>query len=191
MKKKVLGTYSIAKICHVAPITVGRWIDEGKLPFFTTGGGHRRVWQEDVLKFLKAHNYPIPAYLKVTQGPSVLIVEDDASMRRILRRALERNVTSVRIDEATDGFEAGVKVSSTTPSLVILNIKLPGLDVIKVCERIRANKAFKKVRILAITGEHSDEKKQKVLKAGADGFLMKPFEMDVFLKIAKSLLNSK
>src|SRR5258708_29309955 len=85
LKKKARGTYQIATICHVAPITVGRWIAEGKLPHFTTGGGHRRVWQGDLLKFLQAHNYPLPKNLR-DGGPAILIVEDDATTRRLIRR---------------------------------------------------------------------------------------------------------
>jgi len=53
MVKKAFGTYDIAKICNVTPSTVGNWIDKGLLPTFTTGGGHRRVWDKEPGRFFK------------------------------------------------------------------------------------------------------------------------------------------
>ncbi|MEK7704558.1 MAG: helix-turn-helix domain-containing protein, partial [Myxococcota bacterium] len=57
---KALGTTEVARICHVTPPTVGRWIEDGKLPSFTTGGGHRRVWVADLVAFFREHNIPVP-----------------------------------------------------------------------------------------------------------------------------------
>jgi len=189
LRKKALGTYAISKICQVAPITVGRWIAEGKLPYFTTGGGHRRVWEEDLVKFLKAHNYPVPKNLKSSLHPTILIVDDLAVTRRFIRRALEKTLPLAQIDEAADGYEAGEKISTGIPSVVILDITLPGLNGIKVCERIRLNKALKSVKILAITVNTSEEMKEKVLKAGADAFICKPFQAEALIKTVGKLLG--
>src|SRR5882672_8022730 len=109
--RKALGTYNIAKICNVAPITVGRWIDEGKLPYFTTGGGHRRVWEKHLVKFLEDHNYPIPKNLSASLRPAILIVEDSAPERRLIRRVLEKSIPDAEIREAVNGYEAGEQIS--------------------------------------------------------------------------------
>jgi len=190
LKKKAFGTYNISKICHVAPITVGRWIEEGKLPYFTTGGGHRRVWEADLLKFLKAHNYPIPSDMK-TGRPSILVIEDEASVRRSLRRALEKELPFMQVEEAMDGYEAGEKILSITPIVVVLDINMPGLNGLKVCERIRRNKSHKNVKIVAMSSEPTPAVKEKILKAGADAFLSKPLDLDSFLKIVRSLAGIK
>lgn len=189
MAKKALGTYDIAKICHVAPITVGRWMEEGKLPFFTTGGGHRRVWQEDLVKFLKSHNYPIPKNIKLSVKPVILIVEDDQITRHFIRKGLEKILGGPDIHEASSGYEAGELISTLTPALVVLDIMLPGIDGFEVCKRIRANKAHKGVKILAVSGLPSAEVKTKILKAGADDYLPKPFEMESLIKAVTKLLG--
>lgn len=189
MKKKALGTYDIAKICQVAPITVGRWIDEGKLPFFTTGGGHRRVWDEDLVKFLNAHNYPVPADLKLSQKKTLLIVDDDPAIRKMIRRVIEKEIEDVNLQDAANGFEAGEMISSLLPSLVILDIRLPGMDGFAVCKRIRLNKALKKIKILAISGDTSKEMRDKSIKAGADAFLAKNDLSDELSALTKKLLK--
>ncbi len=188
VKKKALGTYHIAKICQVAPITVGRWIEEGKLPYFTTGGGHRRVWSHDLVKFLKAHNYPVPKDAKFSLKQSVIVVDDDAATRKLIRKILEKDFPEVEIHEATNGFQAGEMVSSKAPSLVILDIFLPGMDGFDVCQQIRQNKALKKVKVLAISGDPSKETRDKILKAGADTFIEKSFKIEAFSDLVKQLL---
>jgi len=171
-------------------MTVGRWIEEGKLPYFTTGGGHRRVWEEDLVKFLKAHNYPIPKNLKSSLRPLLLIVDDEASVRRMIRRALEKEIPEIEIDEAIDGYEAGEKISSLAPSVVILDINLPGVDGFKICERIRLNKALKNVKVLSVTGDPAAGIKERILKSGADDFLAKPFEVVDLVKIVRKLIGA-
>jgi CheY-like chemotaxis protein len=189
MNKKALGTYHIAKICQVAPITVGRWIEEGKLPYFTTGGGHRRVWSHDLVKFLKDHNYPVPKHVMASLGQTVVIVDDDASVRKLIRKILNKQAPEAEIHEATNGFQAGEMISSLSPSLVILDIFLPGMDGIEVCRHIRSKKNLKKVKILAISGHAVKDTKDKILKAGADLFIEKPFKVESFSDAIKSFLG--
>ena len=189
LKRRAFGTYAIAKICHVAPITVGRWIEEGKLPFFTTGGGHRRVWDTDLAAFLKAHNYPAPPNLLSNLNPTVLIVEDNTVTRRLIRRTLEQFVPKFTIREAADGFEAGEMISKTLPNLIVLDIWLPGINGIEICKKIRQDKARKNLKILAINGDASNDTKKKVMKAGADAFLAKPFKAEALLKMVEKLAN--
>jgi CheY-like chemotaxis protein len=182
MKRKAYGTYAISKICQVAPITVGRWIEEKKLPCFTTGGGHRRVWENDLITFLTAHNYPIPKDMKTSRQTVILVVDDEAAIRRLIRRVAEKEIPGVQIEEAEDGFEAAEKIFSLTPAVVVLDIYLPGIDGIKVCERIRVNKALKNVKIIAMTGDPSNGMKEKIMKAGANAFMEKPIDIDALLK---------
>jgi len=189
LRKKALGTYDIAKICQVAPITVGRWIDDGKLPCFTTGGGHRRVWEEDLVKFLNKHGYPVPAHLTSSHNPTVLVVEDDPAARRLIRRLVEKSHSQWKVEEAVDGFEAGEKVSALVPSIVILDMMLPGVSGFKVCERIRLNKALKKVKILAVSSAGDQTWKKQVLKLGADAALSRPCSNEDFVSMFARLVD--
>lgn len=173
MGKKAFGTHDIARICQVTPPTIGRWIEEGKLPSFKTAGGHRRVWGDDLAAFLRSHNIPVPPELDLSQR--VVIVDDEPEVRKFVRRILSEQFPELEIHEASDGFEAGHKIATVLPALVILDLRLPGVDGFKVCRTVRADPTYKNVKILAISGVGVEEAKDQILAAGADAFLPKPF----------------
>jgi CheY-like chemotaxis protein len=184
--KKAYGTYEIAKFCHVMPTTIGRWIEEGKLPSFTTGGGHRRVLTGDLIAFLKAHNFPISSILSDAAALRILVVEDNKMQRRFVQKTLRAHFGDVQIDEAVDGFEAGHKLALGTPNLVLLDLYLPGVNGLKVCQTICQNETLKKTKILAMSGQNPEISRRESLKAGAHDFISKPFESKDFVtKIAQ------
>jgi CheY-like chemotaxis protein len=186
MSKKAFGTYEIANICDVTPSTVGNWIEKGLIPTFTTGGGHRRVWTDDLVKFLHAHNIPIPDALKNIENPKILIVDDEEHIRKLISRSLKKTYPDVEIHEAADGFEAGQKLATIVPFLVLLDLKLPGMDGFKVCELIRNSTKLKSVKVLAISGHNTEEYRARSLASGADDFLGKPFSvLELMEKITK------
>lgn len=176
--KKALGTHEIARVCHVTPPSVIRWMEEGKLVFFTTGGGHRRVWDADLAAFMSAHNMPVPAELVPKEGLRVLIVDDEEDMRRLIARAVSASYPQAELAEARDGFEAGARLYSFSPTLIILDLQLPMLDGFRVCSMIREEEALKGVKILAVTGHNTEESRQSIMEAGADDFLGKPFTIN-------------
>lgn len=189
MNQKAFGTYEIAQICHVTPSTVGNWIDKGLLPTFTTGGGHRRVWQEDLMVFLKKHNIPSTAELLENGRKTILIVDDEAGIRRVVRRTLQKIYPRAQIHEAEDGFDAGKKAARLKPALVILDLKLPGVDGFKVCRDIRADEQLKGIKVLAISGHNAEEWRKESLSAGADDFLGKPFLTEDLEQKVRALLG--
>lgn len=192
-KKEAYGTTDIAKICHVMPSTVGRWLDEKRIPSYKTGGGHRRVWTKDLVRFLKDHNIPLPTELMDQGKAKILIVDDEAPVRRLVRRWVQKFFPGVHVYEAADGFEAGHQVSALRPDLVILDLRLPGIHGLKVCQVIRADKNLEGVKILAMTGYDIEEARPQALGAGADEFLSKPINsVELFEKIGRLLsLNVK
>ena len=179
MKKRSFGTHAAAEICQVTPPTIVRWMEEGHLPFFATLGGHRRVWDKDLAAFLEARNMPVPEELKSPQRTKqILIVDDEDQVRRVVKRTLQKFHSEFEVHEAADGYEAGHKMALLAPSLVILDIKLPGLDGYHVCKMIRSDPRLKSAKILAISGQDADESKERSLAAGADDFLAKPFDAE-------------
>ena len=184
--KEVYGTYEIAKICHVTPATVGRWVDDGKLPSFTTAGGHHRVFKKNLISFLHQLNIPLPDIFKDSRPPRVLVVDDEAPVRKIIVRILKKLPGPIEIEEAADGFEAGRKVSNLRPDVVVLDIRLPGVDGLKILKDIRADSDLKNTKILAISGYSNEPFRTQALQFGVDDFLSKPFNLD---KLKSSLIR--
>jgi CheY-like chemotaxis protein len=187
MKNKALGTHDIARICQVTPPTAIRWIEQGKLPSFTTGGGHRRVWDKDLVIFLKEHNFPVPPDLE-PGCLKILIVDDEPQIRRLLIKVLGKSYPEAEIHEAADGFDAGRKVTSLLPSLIILDIQLPGIDGLNICQTIRSDEKLKGAKIMAVTGQDIEESRKQMLAAGADDFLGKPFDIQEITRKIEKLL---
>ena len=180
--EKFFSSFEIAKICQVAPSSVTRWIHEGKLPASMTAGGHHRVLADDLLKFLKALNMPIPPELaqgeKKTPSRKVLIIDDEYGVREMLRWMFQRYFPGFEIEEADEGFAAGWKANGLKPELVIVDIMLPGLDGYRVCQFIRSFEDLKDTKILAISGLRDPDVRSKILQFGANDFIAKPFDVE-------------
>src|SRR5206468_1569009 len=99
-----------------------------------------------------------------------LVVDDEPTLREVVVRYLERE--GYRALEAGDGDEAEALVLSASPSLVILDLMLPGTDGLELCRRIRARSALP-VIMLTARGEEAD--RIVGLELGADDYVTKPF----------------
>jgi CheY-like chemotaxis protein len=189
VKKVAYGTYEAAQICHVTPSTIGNWIEKDLIPTFTTGGGHRRIWAKDLLEFLKKHNMPVPEYLNESSAPKILVVDDDAHICSTVKRIVKKTIEGAIVDCADNGFDAGQKIADMQPVLVILDLRLPGIDGFKICASIRSNEKLKETKVLAISGHSEAKYRARALEAGANMFLPKPFELsdmkDALLKLLK------
>jgi len=190
MTKKAFGTHDIARICHVTPPAVIRWLEDGKMPSFTTGGGHRRVWDQDLVAFMKQHNMAVPPELAAQTKLRILVVDDEPQNRKLINRVIRKNYPEAEIEEASDGFEAGHKVSAFLPAIVVLDLQLPGVDGWKVCKMIRSDQRLQKTKILIITGYDMEESRKQFLEAGADDFLGKPFDIKELAEKLGALLAS-
>jgi len=114
----------------------------------------------------------------------VLVVDDDAVLRRVVRAVLEAD--GFRVVEAQDGEQGLALAATERPSVVILDVMMPGLDGVEVCRRLDHNAT--KVLMLTALGDVSTEVAS--LKAGARGYLTKPFSSMDLLDRVEELLRS-
>ena len=191
MKREPLTTGQIAEYCHVTMRAVLKWVDEGKLKAYRTPGKHSRVEVADFIEFLNSYDMPVPPELLEDGGKArILIVDDDKEMVNSIRRMLLLENRYV-IEAAYDGFQAGEKFAEFQPDVVILDIKMPGLDGYQVCAQIRQNEENKEVKIIAVSGIVGVVGGEKILAAGADEYLPKPFDNQELKKRIEKLLGIK
>jgi two-component system, OmpR family, KDP operon response regulator KdpE len=100
----------------------------------------------------------------------VLVVEDEAQMRRFLRTSLSSQ--GHRVVEATDGETALVQARSYNPDLVLLDLGLPDIDGIEVARRLRE---WMRAPIIVVSARGQEDDKVRALDEGADDYLTKPF----------------
>lgn len=191
--KPYYSTHEAAKMCHVSPGTMIRWIHEGRLPAAMTAGGHRRVRHEDLIALLERLRMAIPDELRLPGGSEgeirVLIVDDDRQILGLLTAFFEKSFPAVKIYQTSEGFHAGMMIQHIRPKLIVLDINIPNVDGYRVCEVIRKRAEFKSTRILVISGNAEQEVAQKVLRLGADHFLPKPIELGELRKVVSHLLG--
>ena len=115
---------------------------------------------------------------------TVLIVEDDRNIADLLRLYLEKEGYKVVI--APDGLKGVEEFRACQPSLVLLDVMLPGMDGWGVCRTIRAEA---KTPIIMLTAKSETEDKVQGLKQGADDYITKPFEMKEVLARIEAVLR--
>jgi excisionase family DNA binding protein len=188
-RHRFLTTGDIASYCEVTSAAVLKWIDSGKLPVFTTPGGHYRILRTDFRDFLTQHGMFIDEgfFGKDRSNKRILIVDDEPGVVTFIESAL-RLEGKYALASASDGFEAGQLVVSFQPDLIILDIMLPGMDGFEVCSRVKTDPKTAHIKVLAVTGFATDENIQKMLHAGADDYLAKPLSMKDLLAKVNELL---
>ncbi len=118
--------------------------------------------------------------------PRVLVVEDDEAIAQVLQRSLRMEGYDVKL--ADDGLVAVEVAGAFLPDLVILDLGLPGLDGIEVAKRLRESDD---VPILVLTARDMVESRVEGLDAGADDYLVKPFERQELLARLRALLRRR
>jgi len=116
---------------------------------------------------------------------AILVVDDDAPIRRMLERAL--SAEGYVVEAAADGALALVSVERSVPDLVILDVAMDGVDGLAVCRRLR-DKGLA-LPVLLLTARDAVPDRVAGLDAGADDYLVKPFATDELLARVRALLR--
>ena len=106
----------------------------------------------------------------------ILIVDDDAGLRGALL-AVFRGNPRFTAQAATDGHDGLARIATFRPHLVLVDLRMPGLDGADLCRVLRSSPETRSIRILAMSGLADDEVRERMLAAGADAFLAKPFTL--------------
>ena len=175
--KAVFTTFEAAKLCHVSPLSIINWVNAGRLPAFRTPGGHRRIRREDLVRFMRDNGMPLAEELREGSGrPRVLVVDDEASIREVLTEHLTTREKPYEVMAAADGFEAGRLVATFRPDVVLLDLRMPGMDGFQVCRTVKADPETSNTVVIAMTGYYTPETEARILECGAMRCIAKPIE---------------
>ena len=104
----------------------------------------------------------------------VLTVDDSRTIREMLRTAL--NEAGMEVLQAEDGMHGLEVLQGSTPDVIVTDINMPRLDGFGFIEAVRSNDQFRAIPILVLTTESMGEKKDRARRAGATGWIVKPFD---------------
>ena len=148
--KEVLTTGEVARLCHVAPRTVSKWFDTGKLRGYRIPGSRdRRIPVAQVQAFMRAHGIPMDAFDGGTCR--VLVLGGDGPLWQALRTNARYEVRS-----AANGFEAGMTAQEFRPHVVVIVVAPQREDeAASVCHNIKSSAVLGATKVLAVTADDS------------------------------------
>ncbi len=182
---KIYTTGQVSKLCQVATSTVNKWVDSGKLKAFRVPGSrHRRIAQKDLIRFLKANNFPLDQ-IKYDDVANILVVSDQGTLIDVLRRGLVPN-KSFRIVSARNIFEAGFEAERLRPDCAVIDFSIGEKQAQLIAERVSGRTSLESMIKIAIV-----EQRDAVATDSFDEVFVKPFDVDLLGKRIRTLLSVK
>jgi CheY-like chemotaxis protein len=118
---------------------------------------------------------------------TVMIVDDEASLRTLVRANLE--VDGLEVSEAVDGAEALEMMRQNPPDLVLLDIMMPRMDGIEMLEEVAADPELRDIPVILLTAKGEQEDLEKGAELGARGHITKPFDPEQMVRTVKAALG--
>ena len=186
-----LTTGDIARYCHTNMMQINRWIKKGALKAFRNPGGQHRITREEFRRLLVGNEMPvIEEFFQAQSRKKILVADDDQSVVEAIRYLLKAQPENYEVEVSRDGYETLIKSGDFKPDLLILDIRMPKIDGLEVCRRLRQNGDITAgLKRLAMTGNSDAYDRQLVMASGANDYILKPFDKNELLKHVGKLLE--
>ena len=119
----------------------------------------------------------------------ILLVDNNPDTLKILTVILQGE--GYAIDTATDGEAALSRVDQQPPQIILLDLMLPKLNGVDVCQRLKKNTTTRHIPVIIMTAKSNDEAKKGAVMAGADSYLLKPFDPAELVEQVKKFFSRK
>ncbi|MFN5799024.1 MAG: helix-turn-helix domain-containing protein, partial [Planctomyces sp.] len=152
--KTIFTTGQVAKICKVAPRTVSKWFDSGRLRGYRIPGSQdRRIPREHLIRFLKEHGMPLGELEDEALG-KILLVGSDASTRLNLNEMISND--DFKIEIAASGFEAGIQAESIHPDCVVIDFVMGREEALMIAQNLRKNNEFTDTVLIGLLSDEDN-----------------------------------
>lgn len=187
--KKVFTTGQVAKICKVAPRTVSKWFDSGRLVGYRIPGSQdRRIPREHLIRFLKEHQMPL-GDLEEEALSKVLIIGTDRNLIDRLHGLLPE-ADNYKVEIAHSGFEAGIQAESFHPDAIILDLAMGRSEGLQIVGNLRRNSAYDVCVIVGLAAEDEAEP-DSLTQFGFNEVFKKPFDPALLSERLRTLVRRK
>ena len=208
MVNNLPGRVTAADILAVVPITRKTlWLWQKKYKFFPDPvkephpkgkgiAGYYPNWVLDRCKkvfSLQRQGYKIAMISEILKKEAedksvkkILIVDDEKKFTKLLNKLFVRN--GYVVDVAYNGLDAGLKAVNFRPSIILLDINLPGLNGLEVCQNLKSNPATQNANIIIISASLQYTEKA-ILAAGGDMFITKPVDLANLIEICNEIVG--
>ncbi len=187
---KVLTTGQVAKICKVAPRTVSKWFDSGKLKGYRIPGSQdRRIPQEFLIKFLKEHGMPLGELENETMAKVLVVGQDQMLFENLQRELPER--AHFKFEAAGSGFEAGIQAESFHPDCIVVDFSIGQTEALQICQNLRRNKEKEFAEVILIALLPDDDNEPEFDRSIVNESFRKPFDVALLAERLKTLIGTR
>ncbi len=185
--RTIFTTGQVAKICKVAPRTVSKWFDSGRLRGYRIPGSQdRRIPREHLIRFLKEHGMPLGELEDEAMG-KILLVGADGNVRANLNELMGKD--DFKIEVAASGFEAGIQAESLHPDCVVIDFAMGRQEALMIAQNLRKNSEYSETVLIALLSDEDN----------ASGFdrsmfnetFRKPFDAALLAERVRTLVGRK
>jgi two-component system, OmpR family, response regulator RpaA len=187
--KKVFTTGQVAKICKVAPRTVSKWFDSGRLRGYRIPGSQdRRIPREHLIRFLKEHGMPL-GELEEEGWHKILIIGAEQLFIDRLRELLPDD-EDYKYEVANSGFEAGIQAESFHPDTIVVDLAMGRSEALQIAQNLRRNVQYEATQIIALASE-DEAAPESLTQYGYSEFFKKPFDVALLAECIRTLVEEK
>ncbi|HXD86563.1 MAG TPA: response regulator [Urbifossiella sp.] len=187
--KKVFTTGQVAKICKVAPRTVSKWFDSGRLKGYRIPGSQdRRIPREQLIRFLKEHGMPL-GELEEEEWHKVLLIGTEKLFNDRIKEILPED-EDYKFQYANSGFEAGMLAGNFQPDTIIIDLGLGRAESIQIVARLRADDTHTGTLIVGLASE-DEAAPEQLSNHGFNDVFKKPFDVALLGEKIKSIADAK
>lgn len=186
--KRIFTTGEAAEVCKVSQQTIIRCFDSGRLGGFRVPGSKfRRIPRADLIKFMRENDIPVDV-LEAKAAKRVLVVDDDPQILEVFTDLLGKDAR-FEVRTCSTGYEAGMLTEAFRPHVIVLDYMLPDVNGNIVCRRLRERDELAGTKVIFVSGVVAQEEINRLLEAGADDFVRKPFDIRSFVSKIEALVG--
>ena len=187
--KKVFTTGQVAKICKVAPRTVSKWFDSGRLRGYRIPGSQdRRIPREQLIRFLKEHGMPL-GELEEEEWHKILVIGAENLFIDRVKELLPED-DDYKYEVANSGFEAGIQAESFHPDTIVIDLALGRSESIQITQNLRRNSTYEGTMIIGLASE-DEAAPEKLTEYGFSEIFKKPFDIALLGERVRTLAEQK
>jgi excisionase family DNA binding protein len=188
--RTVYTTGEVARICQVAPRTVSKWFDSGRLRGYRIPGSQdRRIPRDELIKFLRAYGLPLGELEEEVGRHKVLVVGTEASLRNRIRELLPE-AEGYKYEVADSGFEAGVHAERFRPDAIIVDLAMGRHEALQIARDLRRDRRYADTLLIALANE-DEATPEALVPAGFQEVFKKPFDVTLLAERIKRLMQTR
>jgi len=185
---KVFTTGQVAKLCKVAPRTVSKWFDSGRLKGYRIPGSQdRRIPREYLIKFMKEYGIPTNGLEKEGWAKVLIVSQEQILIEKMSRELPEEKNFSLAI--AASGFDAGTQAQSFNPDCVVVDFSIGKTEALQICQNLRRNGEFAEVILIALLPD--DGSTMSFDRSCINETFKKPFDSALLAERLRTLIGAK